>query len=712
MIDATGPETNALRGAIPGDAPLFLVSSRYSAVLRRVIEATGRSVVLAGAADAARRFDASSALVCVVDARGSLEDGIAAMRALAAAVERRGAALLALVARGDMLSLGLAHDAGATHIVESGGGMATLAAALRSAERYVRRLRARADAGAVASAQALLTGGARWEWRRGEAAIEVSPALVAMLGEAASIAKLTVAQALARLERPDRDDFARALTRLARAGLSGELSHRMTIDGRTRTIAHHVRVHRDAQGRLTRLTAIVEDLDEAVVERRRSAHFDALTGLANAAFARDWVHQLVGGRSDYDPSVILLMLSLTRFDGINAAYGRDVADGLLQTVARRLRRVAGQDRAEARVLARIAGAEFMLAFAGPVRLAEVTAAARRLADAFQEPFLVEGRIIHLACRMGIAVGGLDTSDAEVLLRRASGALARAKAGEPNSFEVFGDDGVDDLFARAASLGDDLRGALDRDEFELLYQPQVDLIGNRIVGVEALIRWRHPSLGLLPAETLVEVAERSEVGPRLGEHILKKALAEAQAWPEPLSRLRLSVNATADDLVSPDFATRVVRAVADAGFAPSRLTIEATESGLMRDIAQAARALGAIRAAGMRVAIDDFGTGYSSLAYLSALPSDYLKVDRSLITDLFGSARDRVVVRGVVDIARSLDLTVIAEGVETDEQRVAAAAAGCQLYQGFLCSRPIAGAALARLVPVWNEAAARADAALL
>ena len=692
-----------------GDAPMLLVSRRYGGALRRVVNATGRAMMAARLDDAARRFEASSVLLALVDARGAIEEGVVVLRTLAEPAKRRGAALVALVGRADAAALGRVHDAGATHVLASGGGIAALVAVLRSAERYGRRLSARGDAAAVAAAQVALTGGARWEWRRGAAHVELASPLAAMLGEQAEALQLSVKQALDRIDLSDREDFTRALMRLAHSATSGELSHRLTIAGVERTIAHHVRAHRDAHGRLTRLTGIVEDLDAVLAERRLSAHYDVLTGLANAAYARDWIDELVGGGSDYDPACIVLMLSLTRFDGINAAYGRAVADGLLQAVARRLRRIVGADRSEARVLARIAGAEFVVAFGGPVRLQEVTLAARRLGEAFENPFLVEGRVIHLATRMGVAVSENDGAGSETLLRRASAALARAKVGEPGSYEISDAAGEEDLFARAASLGDDLRAGIAADAFELLYQPQVDCVTNCIVGVEALVRWRHPTLGLLSAETLMEVAERAEVGRRLGEHILRKALAEATAWPAPLRRLRLAVNATADDLMAPDFVDRVLGAVHEAGFAPARLTIEATESGLMRDVTQAARALAGLRAHGVRVAIDDFGTGYSSLAYLSALPADYIKIDRSLIVDLVGSERDRVVVRGIVDIARRLELAVVAEGVETDEQRIGVVAVGCQAYQGFLCSRPVDGRALAGLVEAWNAAASVTEA---
>ncbi len=685
-----------------GAPPVFLVSPRYREALRQAIEATGRGVAaVRRVEDAARRFEVSPTLVAIVDARGGLAVGLEAMRALAPLVERRGAALIAMVSRADAAALAEVHAAGATHFVVGGRGSGELAHTLRFAERYVRRLRARGDMGAVASAQAARGGGARWEWRRGSAQVELSPALAVLLGEPEGVLRLRLPEAFAHLDPGDRDDVARALGRLARGGISGELSHRMIVDGRVRMIAHHVRAHREADGRLARMTATVEDLDAALIERRLAVHFDVLTGLANADYARDWTEQLLSSASAYDPACILMLVSLTRFDGINAAYGRKVADGLLQAVARRLRRVVGADKPEARLLARMGGAEFALTMAGPVRLAEATVVARRLGVAFYQPFLVDGRVIHLACRIGIAVAGSDTPSADALMLNASAALSRAKEGEPNSFEVFADTNTGDFFARTASLGDDLRAAIDRDGFDLLYQPQVEIATNRICSVEALVRWRHPDLGLLPTETLMAVAERAEVGPRLGRYILAKALAEAVHWPDALSGLRMAVNVTADDMAARDFADRVLGAVAVSGFPAERLTIEVTESGLVRDAAHAARALDSLRAHGIRIAIDDFGTGYSSLAYLSTLPVDYLKVDKSLVTDLFGSARDRVVVRGVVDIARSLDLTVIAEGVETEAQRDAAGRAGCQLYQGYLCTRPLNGAALVELVREWD-----------
>ncbi len=210
-------------------------------------------------------------------------------------------------------------------------------------------------------------------------------------------------------------------------------------------------------------------------------------------------------------------------------------------------------------------------------------------------------------------------------------------------------------ARDNRLEVDLRVALDRDEIRILLQPQVAVTGGRVVGVEALARWRHPELGELGAGTLFAAAERSDYLLQLSDHVQRKAIGEVASWQGALADLRVAVNVTAADIARAGFVDRFLAIVDESGLDRSRVTVEVTESGLIEDIAGAASFLSALRAAGMRVAIDDFGTGYSSLAYLKALPLDYLKIDQRLAQDITGSPRDRVVVRGIIEMARSLGL---------------------------------------------------------
>ena len=251
--------------------------------------------------------------------------------------------------------------------------------------------------------------------------------------------------------------------------------------------------------------------------------------------------------------------------------------------------------------------------------------------------------------------------------------------------------------RDAALQSDLRNALGRDEIDILFQPQVSITSGRIVGVEALARWQHPEHGELGAATLFAVAEQSDYLFALSAHIQQRAARMAANWPESLSTLRMAINVTAGDIGRTGFVHGLLSMIDECGFPRGRLTVEVTESGLIEDLANAASLLAALRAGGCRVAIDDFGTGYSSLAYLKALPLDYLKIDKKLAQDIAGSTRDRIVVRGVIDMARSLGLAVIAEGVETEEQLALLAREGCNYYQGFLCAEPLNTNALVELM---------------
>ena len=249
----------------------------------------------------------------------------------------------------------------------------------------------------------------------------------------------------------------------------------------------------------------------------------------------------------------------------------------------------------------------------------------------------------------------------------------------------------------AALADELPAALDRGEIDILFQPQVEIASGRITGVEALARWPHPRLGEIGAEALLAAAAHGGRATELSTYLQRRALTIAAAWPAALAHLHVAINVTAADIAEVDFARHLLDRIDASGIARSRITVEVTESGLIADLLVAARLLEGVRAAGCRVAIDDFGTGYSSLAYLNALPVDYLKLDKALTSGITGAARDRVVVRGVIDMARSLGLAVIAEGVETAEQRDLLAAEGCRLYQGYLCAPPLDSGALARLV---------------
>ncbi len=423
---------------------------------------------------------------------------------------------------------------------------------------------------------------------------------------------------------------------------------------------------------------------------------DLLTGLGDAATALQWVE----ARLSQNRPCSLLLFAITRFEMVNSAFGRETGDDVLAIVARLIGPLIADLDTRNTLVARMAGAEFVIGIEGSFPLERLRLLAEHLIDQVDRPVLSGTHQISLSSRAAIAASRSGDKDASALLRRASGALATAKASDQSRVLIAGDDIAHTLDEE--SLKSDLRTALGRNEIKVLFQPQVSIASRRIVGVEALARWQHPTLGALGAATLLAAAEGSDYLLALSAHIQHAALSVASQWPKALAGLRLSVNITASDLVQPGFADGFLALVDRAGFPRSRLTIEVTESGLIEDLGAASIVLAQLRASGCRVAIDDFGTGYSSLAYLKMLPLDYLKIDKQLAQDIAGNARDRVVVRGVIDMARSLGLAVVAEGVETEEQLALLAREGCNYYQGFLCSEAVDSAQLVAIVEAWGR----------
>jgi diguanylate cyclase (GGDEF)-like protein len=422
---------------------------------------------------------------------------------------------------------------------------------------------------------------------------------------------------------------------------------------------------------------------------------DSLTGLAPAAAFRSWLGERMG-----EGPLSLLLVNISRFDMINAAFGRETGDVALRALAHRIEPLLAETHIADKFIARMPGAEFAIALAGDLSPERLHMLAEAIVEAVARPFSTGDEVIRLGCRIGAVQstqgesGQIDKTPGQ-FIKRASVALAEGRDSESGPIRmIVGSDA--EAAALSHSLHADLRAALIAGQIDILFQPQVSFTSGRIEGVEALARWQHPRHGEIGAATLFAVAEQSDYMLELSTHIQRRAVTLAAAWPEALSHLRLSVNVTAGDIGKPRFIKSFLDMVDESGFPRERLTVEITESGLMADLTSAARILGQLRTAGCRVAIDDFGTGYSSLAWLKALPADYLKLDSGLTGEIGGSDRDRVVIRAVISMARSLGLSVIAEGVETKAQRDALAREGCSLYQGFLCSRAVDEAGLLRL----------------
>jgi diguanylate cyclase (GGDEF)-like protein len=415
----------------------------------------------------------------------------------------------------------------------------------------------------------------------------------------------------------------------------------------------------------------------------RALH-DPLTGLPNRDLLLDRLGQALARAGRSGRKVAVLFMDLDNFKYVNDSLGHDAGDGLLVEVAERLR---GSLR-PADTVARLGGDEFVMLLEGLKSEADAEEAVARVTEAINRPVYLKDQEVFVTFSIGIAMNTPDEAHHDDLLRRADVAMYRAKNDGKDRHRVF--DASMNASARVRlELASDLRRALARDELPIHYQPTVCLEGGRILGFEALVRWEHPRKGLiLPAE-FMPVAEETGLIVPMGRHTLREACRRAKDWQDGGRRpLTVSVNLSVRQLQDADLLADVSLALEESGLAPRDLILEITESALMGDVPKNVAVLRGLKALGVRIAIDDFGTGYSSLSYLERFPVDVVKVDRSFVGRLGRNAKGGALVCAVIDLARALDLDVVAEGVETAEQAEELARLGCEVAQGYHFASPL------------------------
>jgi EAL domain-containing protein (putative c-di-GMP-specific phosphodiesterase class I)/GGDEF domain-containing protein len=407
---------------------------------------------------------------------------------------------------------------------------------------------------------------------------------------------------------------------------------------------------------------------------------DVLTGLPGLEAVRvrlaEWQPETAAGSH-----VHAALLGLRRFDAINLTYGVPVGDAALAEVAARISHFASEELDGPFIVAR-SGGNFLLVANEACSRERWQLFAEQLADAVGRPIPLPVGMLRLSPRMSLVRCG--SGSVESMLDQLGQSLAMIKR-QPGGRIAWADGGETRPGRTAAQLEEDLLGAIERDEIEVLYQPQFSLPDDKLAGAEALARWNHPVLGRIGASALFSIAERAGQTAPLSRHIARAALAGARGWPE---HLRLSLNVTPADLAVAQFGQGLLGIVAESDFPPGRLTLELTEQAILADIQLAGRTLREIATQGIRIGLDDFGAGFCNFRYLKLLPLHYLKLDRSMVSGIVEDARDLAVLRAIVAMAKALDLTVIAEGVESEGQRLLVAAEGCDLYQGFLRAQPM------------------------
>ena len=432
---------------------------------------------------------------------------------------------------------------------------------------------------------------------------------------------------------------------------------------------------------------------EDITEQRQSeikiehmAHHDSLTDLANRVLLNDRLEHALG-RMPRGEMVAVHHLDLDQFKAVNDTFGHPCGDRLLRIVAERLRDLVR----EADTIARMGGDEFVIVQTDIADPADATALAQRVIELLSEPYDLDGHQAVIGVSIGISVGPGDGTSPDRLLRNADLALYRAKSDGRGTFRFF--EPVMDLQMQTRRiLEQDLRKALPAGEFELHYQPVVNLASNEISGFEALIRWNHPTKGMVSPADFIPLAEEIGFIVPVGEWVIRQACTIAAQWPD---HLHVAVNISAIQFRSSGLMQVIVGALAASGLAPTRLEIEITESVLLHNKEATLALLHQLRALGIRIAMDDFGTGYSSLTYLQSFPFDKIKIDRSFVKNITENSSSLNIVRAVAALANGMGMTATAEGVETAEQLERIASEGCTEMQGFLFSRPLPAAEIER-----------------
>jgi diguanylate cyclase (GGDEF)-like protein len=408
---------------------------------------------------------------------------------------------------------------------------------------------------------------------------------------------------------------------------------------------------------------------------RRLAHTDSLTGLANRFMLRDTLDRLIGQKRP----LALLVIDLDRFKTVNDNHGHSTGDAVLQTVAERLRLHLPPDA----LLARLGGDEFAVVLSTPANIGVAEAFAQRVVDVLAEPVEIGSRILRIGASVGLTTRHNEPVSLDGLLVQADMAMYAAKETGRGRWARY-TPLLGENSRRHLAIEQGLRNALERNELSLHWQSKLDLASGHITGAEALMRWTHPTLGPISPLEFVAVAEQCGLIDAMGQWALREA---CRAGTQELAGLTVAVNVSPAQLQNGHFLQQLREALDTSGMDPVRLELEITESVFMEDAEQALRLLRAIRQTGVRLALDDFGTGYSSLSYLRSFPFDTLKIDRSFVTELLSRDNSRAIVRMIVELAATLGMRTVTEGVETVEQMQAVRAAGCDEIQGYLVSRP-------------------------
>ncbi len=537
---------------------------------------------------------------------------------------------------------------------------------------------------------------ATWIWNVGEKTFQASGGFNALFGIKSDVPTRLFEDFRAAIHPEDRERTDAALKHALIYSDDFRIEMRVLWpDGGTHWIASQGQIIRNPEGRALTLIGVAMNITERKLAEQRIEHMaqhDSLTGLPNRVLLKDRISQAVLHANRGRTPVAVLFIDLDRFKNINDSLGHEAGDRLLQTVAKRIRTCLR----EGDTVSRLGGDEFVIVLPEIHGAHDVSIVAAKVLETLSQPYHLHDHDLHVSASIGVAIFPEDGEDAETLMRNADAAMYHAKDSGRANYQFFTEQ-MNVASKRRVTLEAELRRALDRDELTLVYQPIFALTNGKVVGAEALLRWQHPERGIVAPGEFITVAEEAGLIHQIGEGVLRAACAQARLWQDDGIGIRLSVNVSVHQLRRRAFIDQL-RAILEAtSVNPELLELEITESLIVEDSSEALKTLKTLDEFGVRLAIDDFGTGYSGLSYLKRFPIDTVKIDQSFIRDISIDADDAAIVRAIIAMAKSLKLSVVAEGVETSEQLAFLSSLGCDFAQGYLLGRPMEAAALTVLL---------------
>lgn len=644
----------------------------------------------------------------IMDVVMPVMDGFATCAKLRESVEGSRVPILIMTALDDADSIARAYEHGATDFITKPMNATILGHRVRYMLRGSVTLNALLRSEARLSLSQRIAKIGNWEWHPFTDHFTASPELCRLMGIRQQDFGGTKEAFLHAVHQEDRERVDQALTLILKERNPCDMDHRIVLpNGGEFTANLQAEAVFDDPLKAPTIVGTAQDISERKRSEReihRLAYYDSLTGLPNRVLFKDRVIQALAHARRYQSTLAVLFLDLDRFKVINDTLGHTVGDLLLKQVADRLSDSIRHsdsvgrsvEKDETHELARLGGDEFTVLLTNIRAAQDAGTVARRILEALARSFLIDGHEISVTVSVGIAIFPTDGDSVDLLLKSSDVAMYHAKEQGRNNAQFYSA-AMNALATERLEMENDLRKALERHELIVYYQPQVDIRTNRIVGAEALVRWRHPQRGMLLPAVFLPVAIETGMIQKVDDEVLLMACRQNKAWQDAgYTPIRMSVNVSNLFFHGASLTNAVARVLGETQLNPESLELELTESITMRDVETSITMLLELRAMGVRLSIDDFGTGYSSLSHLQRFPLNMLKIDQAFTRDVTSNSANASITRAIISLAHSMNLSVLAEGVETDEQLTLLRGQGCDEVQGHYFGRPMPAEEFAQL----------------